>query len=147
MSEFSDAFVAARKKHGGDGGVFEFQGKKYTTDLAKSAAKKDLEKAAKGVGAQLAGEATTALTGSETAGKMLQTGMMTGFDPLTMGVAAGIGILSSAQKRKERRAEGKAMASKERARGMEAKARIQGEMASAISSVLGGSGRIRGVNL
>lgn len=116
--------------------------------LKKKAAMQSMKQdAAKGVGAQLAGEATTALTGSESAGKMLQTGMMTGFDPLTMGVAAGIGILSSAQKRKERRAQGKAMASKERARGMEQRARIQSQMASAISSVLGGSGRIRGVNL
>lgn len=147
MSLFSDAFAAARKKHGGDGGVFEFQGKKYTTDLAKSAAKKGLEKAAGGVGADVAGQVTTALTGSETAGSVMKAGMASGFNPIAMGAAAGIGLLSAAQKRRERKRQGRAKAIQERARGMEKKAEIQGEMASAISSVLGGSGRMRGVNL
>ena len=32
---FEKAFAAARKAHGGDGGVFTFRGKKYTTDYAK----------------------------------------------------------------------------------------------------------------
>ena len=32
---FEKKFAAERKKHGGDGGVFTFRGKKYTTDYAK----------------------------------------------------------------------------------------------------------------
>tara|TARA_R110002012_G_scaffold306068_1_gene510522 strand:- start:1948 stop:2298 length:351 start_codon:yes stop_codon:yes gene_type:complete len=32
---FEKMFAAERKKHGGDGGVFTFRGKKYTTDYAK----------------------------------------------------------------------------------------------------------------
>jgi len=31
---FGDAFAAARKAHGGSGGTFDFNGKKYSTDLA-----------------------------------------------------------------------------------------------------------------
>jgi hypothetical protein len=34
---FSGAFGDARQAHGGDGGQFEYQGKQYTTDLAKEA--------------------------------------------------------------------------------------------------------------
>ena len=33
---FEKMFAAERKKHGGDGGVFTFRGKKYTTDYAKT---------------------------------------------------------------------------------------------------------------
>jgi hypothetical protein len=33
-NKFGDAFRAARKAHGGSGGTFEWNGKKYTTDLA-----------------------------------------------------------------------------------------------------------------
>ena len=32
---FGQAFSQARKQHGGDGGVFEYNGNKYTTDIAK----------------------------------------------------------------------------------------------------------------
>ena len=32
---FEKKFAAERRKHGGDGGVFNFRGKKYTTDYAK----------------------------------------------------------------------------------------------------------------
>jgi len=32
---FGQAFSQARKQHGGDGGVFEYKGNKYTTDIAK----------------------------------------------------------------------------------------------------------------
>ena len=34
-TSFGDAFKAARKAHGGDGGIFEWRGKKYTTDTKK----------------------------------------------------------------------------------------------------------------
>ncbi len=32
---FGQAFKNARKKHGGDGGTFTYEGKKYTTDIKK----------------------------------------------------------------------------------------------------------------
>jgi|TARA_R110000787_G_scaffold219643_1_gene328341 hypothetical protein len=45
---FNKKFASERKKHGGDGGVFTFRGKKYTTDYAKTkkkaAPKKKVEK-------------------------------------------------------------------------------------------------------
>ena len=34
-TSFSDAFKAARKAHGGDGGTFEWEGKKYSTNVKK----------------------------------------------------------------------------------------------------------------
>jgi hypothetical protein len=40
---FEKKFAAERKKHGGDGGVFTFRGKKYTTDYAKTK-KKEVKK-------------------------------------------------------------------------------------------------------
>jgi hypothetical protein len=41
---FEKKFAAERKKHGGDGGVFTFRGKKYTTDYAKTKKKKVTKK-------------------------------------------------------------------------------------------------------
>ena len=41
---FNKMFAAERKKHGGDGGVFTFRGKKYTTDYAKTKEKAAPEK-------------------------------------------------------------------------------------------------------
>lgn len=95
----------------------------------------------------LAGKATTAATGSDLAGSIMAAGVSSGFNPVVMGVAAGVGILSAAQKRKERRRQAQAGALSEKAKGMDKKAQIQGKMAKSISEVLGGSGRIRGVNL
>lgn len=117
-------------------------------DLAKAAAKKSMASSAgNSAGADLGGRATEALTGSSIAGDVMKAGIGSGFNPVIMGAAAGIGILSAAQKRKERKRQAQAKAKMEEAKGMEKKAEIQGEMAEAISDVLGGSGRIRGVNL
>tara|TARA_Y100000816_G_scaffold77161_1_gene52317 strand:- start:290 stop:781 length:492 start_codon:yes stop_codon:yes gene_type:complete len=95
----------------------------------------------------LAGKATKAATGSELAGSIMAAGVSSGFNPVVMGIAAGVGILSAAEKRKQRKREAEAGALKEKAKGMEKKAEIQGKMAKSISDVLGGSNRIRGVNL
>lgn len=165
MAGFGEAFAAARKAHGGDGGTFTYKGKSYTTDLAKSAAKKGVEKAAGGgfsgkaqaANAALnaagidAGEMTSDLVGGGAGGGAaegaINAGIASGFNPYVMAAGAVMGFIGGREKEKQAIRMGKAKGKMEQAKGEYKKADIYGKMAESIRGSLGGAQRKRSVNL
>lgn len=165
MAGFGEAFAAARKAHGGDGGTFEWKGKSYTTDLAKSAAKKGVEKAAGGgfsgkaqaanaalnaAGIDAGGMASDLVGGGAEGGAAegaINAGISSGFNPYVMAAGAVMGFIGGKEKEKKIKKMAEAKGMMARAEGESKKADIYGQMAHSIRGSLGGAKRKRSVNL
>ena len=154
--DFKSAFAQARKKHGGDGGTFEWQGKKYTTDLAKDDngggdgggmfGTDNLKGAAMQIGTGLA-QSIAGKAGGKAMGDAVAAGMKSGFNPYVMAGAVALGALKSRQERKkqEAMAEGKRM--QEMSKAESKKGEIYGNISKSIQDTLGASGRKTSVKL
>jgi len=163
LSEFGAAFAAARKKHGGGGGIFEFKGKKYTTDIKgeKPGGEKpggedsggssmfgadSLKGAAmdlgKGLATSIAGKA-----GGEAMSNAVSAGMKSGFNPYVMAGAVALGALKSREEKKKQEAMGKANRMKEMSKAESKKGEIYGQMSKSIQNTLGAGSRKRSVKL
>jgi len=154
--DFKSAFAAARKKHGGDGGTFDWKGKKYTTDLAKDDngggdgggmfGMDSLKGAATQIGTGLA-QSIAGKAGGKAMGDAVAAGMKSGFNPYVMAGAVALGALKSRQERKkqEAMAEGKRM--QEMSKAESKKGEIYGNISKSIQDTLGASGRKTSVKL
>lgn len=159
LSEFGAAFAAARKKHGGGGGIFEFKGKKYTTDIKGEKPGGDapgggggmfgtdnLKGAAMQIGTGLA-QSIAGKAGGKAMGDAVAAGMKSGFNPYVMAGAVALGALKSRQEKKRQEEMGKAKHMQEMAKAETKKGEIYGKISKSIQNTLGASGRQRNVKL
>ena len=157
LSEFGAAFAAARKKHGGGGGIFEFKGKKYTTDIKGEKPGGDgggdsmfgadnLKGAAmdlgKGLATSIAGKA-----GGEAMSNAVAAGMKSGFNPYVMAGAVALGALKSREEKKKQKLMGEANRLTEMSKAESKKGEIYGQMSKSIQNTLGAGTRKRDVKL
>lgn len=151
--DFKSAFASARKKHGGDGGTFDWKGKKYTTDIAKEDSGGSSMfgvDSLKGAATDMAGglaEGIANKVGGKAMGDAVKAGMSSGFNPYVMAGAVALGALKSRQEKKKAEAIGQGKAMQEKAKGESKKGDIYGNMAKSIESTLGAATRKRSVKL
>ena len=159
LSEFGAAFAAARKKHGGGGGIFEFKGKKYTTDLKGEKPGGDapgdgggmfgsgnLKDAAMQLGSGLAGGMAEKV-GGKAMGDAVRAGLKSKFNPYVMAGAVALGALKSRQERKKQEAIAEGTRMKEMSKAETKKGEIYGKMAKSIENTLGAGTRKKNVKL
>lgn len=159
LSEFGAAFAAARKKHGGGGGIFEFKGKKYTTDIKGEKPGGDapgggggmfgsgnLKDAAMQLGSGLAGGMAEKV-GGKAMGDAVRAGLKSKFNPYVMAGAVALGALKSRQERKKQEAIAEGTRMKEMSKAETKKGEIYGKMAKSIENTLGAGTRKKNVNL
>ena len=158
LSKFGAAFAAARKKHGGGGGIFEFGGKKYTTDIKGEKPGGDapggegmfgagnLKSAAMQLGTGLA-QGMAEKVGGKAMGDAVAAGMKSKFNPYVMAGAVALGALKSRQERKKQEAIAEGNRMQEMSKAETKKGEIYGKMAKSIENTLGAGTRKRDVKL